>query len=74
MKKLLGRIKEQFVTVEGLVGIVGASAAVGYLVNQFDLIPDSIPVVGYVDDVAMILLIAAGVTYFVSKYVMKKKE
>jgi uncharacterized membrane protein YkvA (DUF1232 family) len=35
--------------------------AIIYFVNPFDLIPDFIPVIGYLDDVAVIALAVASI-------------
>ena len=40
--------------------IVTATAAVIYFVNPLDLIPDAIPVAGYLDDAALILFVVAA--------------
>ena len=64
-----GEYKE--IPLGSLVAIV---AAMIYVVNPFDLIPDTIPVVGYIDDVAVITACLKLVETDVNEYTEWKKK
>lgn len=70
-ESFMQRLK-QLLSVEGIVGVVVAAAAVGYLAVTLDFIPDTIPVLGHVDDVFMVLLAAAAGTFAARKWFFKK--
>jgi len=55
MKKYVKELKELF-SVHKLIAMLLASLALGYVIVGFDLIPDSVAVIGYFDDVAMVLI------------------
>ena len=55
MKKFIEELKGLF-SAHGLIALVLTSLAAGYVLFGFDLIPDSIMVIGYVDDVAVVLI------------------
>ena len=46
-------IKKEYTAIP-LGSIIAAVSTIRYFVNHFDLIPDSIPVIGYFDDIAVI--------------------
>jgi len=48
--------------------IAAAVFAILYFINPFDLIPDFIPGVGYIDDIAVIALIFASIEGELKKY------
>lgn len=54
MKKFKDYLKMIF-SMEGLAAALLLSSAIGYGLIQWDLIPDKIPVVGYIDDIVMIV-------------------
>ncbi len=55
--------------------IISVVAALGYVLSPIDLIPDFIPVVGYLDDVAVVtLVLSLGVSAELDKYRKWKKE
>ena len=58
----------------GILALLMASGAIGYFLAGFDLIPDSIPVVGYLDDVLMALLLVFVGHHLLAKYVFKQKK
>lgn len=64
-----GEYKE--IPLGSLVAIV---AAMIYVVNPFDLIPDTIPVVGYLDDVAVITVCLKLVETDVNEYTEWKSK
>jgi len=50
-------------------GIIAAIvAALLYILSPIDLLPDFIPFIGYTDDVALLLLVWAGISHEVQKY------
>jgi len=59
---LMGVVRSPKLT---LLDKVVAYGALFYLIYPFDLIPDSIPVIGYLDDFAMI---AVAVAYYLKRY------
>lgn len=48
--------------------IVSAIAAILYFVNPFDLIPDFLPVIGYIDDAAIIGFVIASISSDIAKF------
>ena len=48
--------------------IVLAIAAVVYFVNPFDLIPDFIPIVGYVDDATVVAFVIASIKTDINRF------
>jgi uncharacterized membrane protein YkvA (DUF1232 family) len=48
--------------------IVSAIAAVLYFVNPFDLIPDFLPVIGYIDDAAIIGFVITSISSDVANF------
>jgi uncharacterized membrane protein YkvA (DUF1232 family) len=55
--------------------IIAIVAALLYLINHFDLIPDSIPVVGYLDDAAVITFVTTTLVHDdVEEYRAWRKE
>jgi uncharacterized membrane protein YkvA (DUF1232 family) len=48
--------------------IVSAIAAVLYFVNPFDLIPDFLPVIGYIDDAAIIGFVIAPISSDIANF------
>lgn len=58
-------VKKDYTDVP-LTSIISAVAALVYVLSPIDLIPDGIPIVGYLDDVAVILFVlklGVGHTY-----------
>jgi uncharacterized membrane protein YkvA (DUF1232 family) len=55
MKKFMKELKEQFM-LHRLMGIVVASAVLGYTLFPWNLIPNSFPIVGYVDEVLVVIV------------------
>jgi uncharacterized membrane protein YkvA (DUF1232 family) len=51
------KIREFMFSFKGIAVIAATGFVFGYLTTAFDLIPDSIPFVGYMDDVLMVLLL-----------------
>ena len=51
---------------------IALSAAVLYLVSPVDLIPDFIPVVGYLDDLIVAAILVDGILTFVDRGVILK--
>lgn len=66
-------LKKEFrdVTVSSLLAII---AGVLYLLNHFDLIPDSIPVLGYADDAIVIVTAYKLAEKDVKKYIAWREE
>lgn len=54
--------------------IVAGVAALLYLVSPFDLIPDFIPGIGYIDDVAVILLVLRAARQDINRFVEWEKK
>lgn len=54
--------------------IIGAVIALIYVIVPFDLSPDAVPVMGWVDDLIAILLAVSNGMIFASKLKKKKKE
>ncbi|MBE6374117.1 MAG: DUF1232 domain-containing protein [Lentisphaerae bacterium] len=52
--------------------IAAAGFAVFYLLNPFDVIPDVLPVIGYVDDVAVFGLVLSSFKSEIEKYKKQK--
>lgn len=72
MKKFMDNVKKIF-TAEGLLGVGVASAGVGYVLVGIDVIPDTIPVVGYADDVIMAIILFFLGAMLARKAMGKKK-
>lgn len=66
-------LKKEFrdVTVSSLLAII---AAVLYLLNHFDLIPDSITVLGYADDAIVIVTAYKLAEKDVKKYIAWRED
>ena len=47
-------------------------AALIYVINPFDLIPDFIPGIGWLDDMAMIGLVISGISHDLKDYCIQK--
>jgi uncharacterized membrane protein YkvA (DUF1232 family) len=54
MKSMKEKFKEML-SIEGAISLVGVSAGMGYFLAKLDFIPDTIPVLGYVDDAAVVI-------------------
>lgn len=54
--------------------IASIVVALVYIASPIDLIPDVIPVIGYTDDVAFLLLVWAGLSHEVKKYCKWKSQ
>lgn len=54
--------------------IIGAVIALIYVIVPFDLSPDAVPVMGWVDDLIAILLAVSNWMIFASKLKKKRKE
>ncbi len=54
--------------------IIGAVIALIYVIVPFDLSPDAVPVMGWVDDLIAILLAVSNGMIFASKLKKKRKE
>ena len=52
--------------------IAAVAFAILYFVNPFDLIPDFIPGVGYLDDIAVLALVFMSIEYELKKYAQWK--
>ncbi len=48
--------------------IVSAIAAVLYFINPFDVIPDFLPVIGYIDDTAIIGFVIASISSDIARF------
>lgn len=53
---------------------VVAAIALLYIINPLDIIPDFLPVIGYLDDVAMILIAVGMIGGALKKYIDKKND
>ena len=61
-------IKREYTDIP-LTSIISILAALIYVVSPIDLIPDFIPVAGYLDDVAVVtLVLSLGVGHDLEKY------
>ncbi len=61
-------VKREYTDIP-LTSIISILAALMYVVSPIDLIPDFIPVVGYLDDVAVVtLVLSLGVSHDLKKY------
>ena len=65
--------KKQYTEVS-VATILLAIAAVIYVVTPIDLIPDAIPVVGFLDDAGAVLLVLSMLDSDLQKYVEWQKE
>jgi len=63
VKELVADLKKLF-SLKGLVGVVLTALGMAYIFSAFELIPDKIPILGYVDDVVIILLL-----YLIGKFI-----
>lgn len=54
--------------------IIGTVIALIYVIVPFDLSPDAVPVMGWVDDLIAILLAVSNGMIFASKLKKKRKE
>lgn len=66
-KKFMEQLKN-FFSLRGLLAILLTSAGVGYFLAAFDLIPDTIPVVGYVDDIALIVIVMLALHWLFRRF------
>lgn len=55
-KEFMKQVKK-FFNLRGLLAILLTSLAVGYILAGFDIIPDTLPVLGYVDDIVIIVAV-----------------
>lgn len=51
-----------------------AGIAIGYALSPIDLVPDFIPVLGYLDDLVLLPLLIAAAIRFIPKDVMEKSR
>lgn len=54
--------------------VLAAGFALLYALNPFDLMPDFIPGIGYVDDVSMLALVMSSIRHDVTHYRMWRKS
>lgn len=52
--------------------VASVAAGLGYFLTPTDLIPDFLPVIGYVDDAAVLALVMAGIREDLKKYAETK--
>jgi uncharacterized membrane protein YkvA (DUF1232 family) len=52
--------------------VASVAAALGYFLTPTDLIPDFLPVIGYIDDAAVLALVMAGIREDLKKYAEAK--
>jgi uncharacterized membrane protein YkvA (DUF1232 family) len=52
--------------------VASVAAGLGYFLTPTDLIPDFLPIVGYIDDAAVLALVMAGVREDLKKYAEAK--
>ncbi len=46
--------------------------ALGYFISPFDIIPDVVPIIGFTDDLAVLLLTASAVSRYITPEIRKK--
>jgi uncharacterized membrane protein YkvA (DUF1232 family) len=65
----LGRLIARLVTAPGLprTAKLALVAAALYLVSPFDLVPDIIPIAGYLDDVVLAAVLVDGILNYVDR-------
>ena len=73
MKDLKETAKRIF-TWKGLVALLATAVVVMYWLFKIDIIPDTIPFVGYVDDVFFVLAVFFLAEWLLTKVFPKKKR
>lgn len=58
----------------GLIALVATAVVLGYFLIKIDLIPDPIPVVGYLDDATIVIAVFFLALYLIEKVVPSKKK
>lgn len=66
MKEFMQNLKK-LLSVKGLMALLFTSLGIGYLLSAIDLIPDTIPVIGYVDDAFLVIAM-----FFVMMLIIQK--
>jgi len=54
--------------------IAAIVVALFYILSPIDLVPDFVPIIGYTDDVALLLIVWASISYEVRKYCKWKSQ
>jgi uncharacterized membrane protein YkvA (DUF1232 family) len=57
----------------GLIALVATAVVLWYFLIKIDLIPDPIPIVGYMDDVTIVIAVFFLALYLIEKVVPNKK-
>ena len=73
-KKTFGNVMKSIFSIKGIVAVLIISITLGYLSWGFDVIPDKIPILGYVDDVLLIILGYFGVSRLIHKLTKGKNK
>ncbi|MEA4921421.1 MAG: DUF1232 domain-containing protein [Clostridiaceae bacterium] len=66
-------IKKEYTDIP-IGSIVGITSALVYIVTPWDLIPDAVPVIGYADDLAVIMFALRMVHTDIEEYKVWRKE
>jgi uncharacterized membrane protein YkvA (DUF1232 family) len=80
MKRLLKAIPDVIRVIARLVGDpvlprgvkIALGAALAYLMSPIDLIPDFVPVLGYLDDMLLVAIVVDGVLNYVDRKIVLK--
>ena len=71
-KKTFENALKSLFSLKGIGVLLALSGIMGYALTGFDLIPDKIPILGYVDDVLLIIIGYLGISRLIHRITKNK--